>query len=76
MRLKIKHNQIFTIINTRKINSTLNYKLRYTINNAKVNTRRNGSYSPSSSAVVRFSSLAVAVRPRFELLAVSWLISY
>ena len=31
-------NQIFAIINTRKINSTLKYKLRYTFNNVKVNT--------------------------------------
>ena len=38
MRLKIMRNQIFAIINTREINSTLKYKLRYTINNAKVNT--------------------------------------
>ena len=31
-------NQIFAIINTREINSTLKYKLRYTINNARVKT--------------------------------------
>ena len=38
MRLKIMCNQIFAIINICKINSMLKYKLRYTINNAKVNT--------------------------------------
>ena len=42
MRLKIKRNQIFAIINTHKINSMLKYKLWYIINNAKVNTCRNG----------------------------------
>ena len=36
MCLKIMHNEIFMIINTRKINSTLKYKLRYAINNAKI----------------------------------------
>ena len=35
MRLKIMYNQIFAIINTRKINSTLKYKSQYTINNVK-----------------------------------------
>ena len=40
IHLKIMRNQFFAIINTRKINNTLKYKLRYTINNTKVSTCR------------------------------------
>ena len=53
MHLKIMRNQIFVIINTHKINSTLKYKLRYTINNTKVNMCRDGSCS-----TVRFSCVS------------------